>query len=256
MNKLNLSVAIITYNEELRLEKTLKSVSDIAKEIIIIDSFSQDKTVEIGKKYNAKIYLEEWKGFAGQKNSLLEKCSCDFILYLDADEVIEEELKKSIIQAVTNPNVSGYYVKRKTYYLGKLLNYSWQKDERLRLVRRSDNPLWVGDIVHEELKVEGKKELLNGYLTHYSYKDIEDHFNKTIRYAKLSAESYFKNGKKFKLSKLIFSPFFSFIKLYFIKGGFLDGLQGLIAGFSAYVYAFLKYIFLWDMYRNKNKENK
>ncbi len=257
MNKLDLSVAVITYNEEERLAATLESVKDIAKEIIIIDSFSEDGTLKIAEKYNAKIYSEKWQGYAKQKNSLTEKCNSKYILYLDADEVLDDTLKSSIIKAVNTPYAEGYYLRRKTFYLGRLLHHSWQKDERLRLVAKNAAPLWAGEIVHEELKINGKTDILDGFLIHYSYKDIKDHFMKTIRYAELSAKSYYIREKKFKLSSLIFSPFISFIKLYIIKGGFLDGIPGFIAGVSAYVYGFLKYAFLWDMYReNKNKGNK
>lgn len=255
-NKLDLSVAVITFNEEERLEATLKSISDIASEIIIIDSFSQDKTTDIAKKYNANIFLEEWKGFVEQKNSLTSKCSKSFILYLDADEVISDELKQEIIKAVNEPKSDGYYLRRKTHYLGKLLNYAWQKDERLRLVKKDAEPLWKGEIVHEELFIAGKTSILNGYIIHYSYKNMKDHFAKTINYAYLSAKSYYVKGKKPSISKLIFSPVFSFFKLYIFKKGFLDGVRGLIAGFSAYVYVFLKYAFLWEMYLDLDKKEK
>lgn len=248
-SRLDLSVAIITFNEEKRLGKTLESVSDIASEIIVIDSDSTDATVEIAYGYGAKVYNESWKGFAGQKNSLTEKVTSKWILYLDADEVLSEELKNSIKEAVKQDNISGYYINRKTHYLGRLLKYSWQPDKRLRFVRRDKNPLWVGEVVHEELKIEGRTSILSGYLIHYSYNGIKDHFTKTIRYAELSAESYYKRGKRPSLMKLLFSPVFSFLKLYVIKLGFLDGIPGLIAGVSAYVYVFLKYTFLWDMYR-------
>lgn len=256
MDRLNLSVALIVYNEEERLGRTLESIKDIASEIIIIDSNSTDNTCAVAESFGAKIYNEEWWGFVEQKNSLTAKCSKDYILYLDADEVVGDELKKSIIAAVTNGSSAGYYIRRKTHYLGRLLNYSWQKDERLRLVKADASPLWVGEIVHEELKVDGNTSHLNGYLIHYSYRDIDDHFRRTIRYARLSAESYYIKGKKFKLSKMIFSPFIAFMKIYIVKGGFLDGIPGFIAGVSAYVYGFLKYAFLWDMYRvNKGRES-
>ncbi len=256
MDRLNLSVALIVYNEEERLGRTLESIKDIASEIIIIDSNSTDNTCAVAESFGAKIYNEEWRGFVEQKNSLTAKCSKDYILYLDADEVVGDELKKSIIAAVTNGSSAGYYIRRKTHYLGRLLNYSWQKDERLRLVKADASPLWVGEIVHEELKVDGNTSHLNGYLIHYSYRDIDDHFRRTIRYARLSAESYYIKGKKFKLSKMIFSPFIAFMKIYIVKGGFLDGIPGFIAGVSAYVYGFLKYAFLWDMYRvNKGRES-
>ena len=254
MAGLDLSVALIVYNEEERLYKTLESIKDIASEIIVIDSNSTDNTCAIAESFGAKVYNEEWRGFVEQKNSLTAKCTKEYILYLDADEVVGDELKKAIIDAVKNGKSDGYYIRRKTHYLGKLLNYSWQKDERLRLVKKSAEPLWKGEIVHEELFIKGKTSLLNGYIIHYSYKDIKDHFTKTINYANLSAKSYYIRGKKPSISKLIFSPVFSFIKLYILKKGFLDGLRGLIAGFSAYVYVFLKYAFLWEMYLSKKEQ--
>ena len=255
MDKLDLSVALIVYNEEERLYKTLESIKDIASEIIVIDSNSTDNTCAIAESFGAKVYNEEWRGFVEQKNSLTAKCTKEYILYLDADEVVGDKLKKTIIDEVKNGKSDSYYIRRKTHYLGKLLNYSWQKDERLRLVKKAADPLWVGEIVHEELKINGSTSHLAGFIIHYSYRDIDDHFRRTIRYAHLSAESYYKKGKKFKLSKMIFSPAIAFIKIYIIKGGFLDGIPGFIAGVSAYVYGFLKYAFLWDMYRiNKNKD--
>lgn len=255
MDKLNLSVALIVYNEEERLPKTLESIKDIASEIIVIDSSSTDNTCAIAESYGAKIYNEEWCGFVEQKNSLTKKCTKEYILYLDADEVVNDELKQAITCAVQNGKSDGYYIRRKTHYLGRLLKYSWQKDERLRLVKASANPLWVGEIVHEELKVNGSTSHLAGYIIHYSYRDIDDHFKRTIRYARLSAESYYKKSKKFKLSRMIFSPAIAFMKIYIVKGGFLDGIPGLIAGISAFVYGFLKYAFLWDIIRvNENKD--
>lgn len=255
MAGLNLSVALIVYNEEKRLPKTLESIKDIASEIIVIDSNSTDNTCAVAKSFGAKVYNEEWRGFIEQKNSLTKKCTKEYILYLDADEVVNDELKQAITCAVQNGKSDGYYIRRKTHYLGRLLKYSWQKDERLRLVKAASNPLWVGEIVHEELKINGITSHLDGYIIHYSYRDIDDHFKRTIRYARLSAESYYKKGKKFKLSRIIFNPAIAFMKIYIVKGGFLDGIPGLIAGVSAFVYGFLKYAFLWDIIRvNKNKD--
>lgn len=253
-NKLDISVAIITFNEEDRIVKTIESVKDFASEIIIIDSNSTDNTVSIAENLGAKVYTENWKGYSAQKNSLIEKCSCQWILFLDADEEVSSTLKENIIKAISNDSnkISGYNIKRKTHYLGKLLNYSWQKDIRLRIVKKDSSPHWVGEVVHESLEIKGVIGTLDGFIIHYSYRNIKDHFNKTIMYAELSAEEYFKKGKKPSLFKLVFNPLFAFIKMYIIKLSFLDGIQGFIAASSAYMYAFLKYAFLWDKYRNKN----
>lgn len=249
-----LSVYYITKNEEYIFEKTLASVKDFADEIIVVDSGSQDNTLEICKKFGAKVFSEDWKGFALQKNSAMGKCSGDWLLALDADEVVSEELKQSIIKAIHSDKIKSYYLDRKTVYLGEPLKYSWRPDKRLRLAHKSLNPVWRGEVVHESLNVQSSEtEALAGELLHFSYKNAETHYRKTIDYAKLSALDYFKRGKKFKFYKLILNPIFAFVKLYFIRLGMLDGFRGFSAGVSAFLYAFLKYLFLWEMYKtNKN----
>lgn len=258
MSKLPLSVAIIAHNEEDRIVATLESVKHIASEIIVIDSHSTDNTVEIAKDFGAKVFIEDWKGFAGQKNSLTQKCNQEWILYLDSDEVITEDLALEIENAIKKDEISGFYINRKTHYLGKLLNHAWQPNFRLRLVKKNKNPLWIGEVVHEELKIDGTTSKLLHHLEHYSYRDIEDHYLRTIRYAKLSAKSYYLKGKKPSVFKLLVNPLFSFTKLYFIKLGFLDGIAGLVAGISAFIYTFLKYAFLYEYYKDNVvfKENK
>lgn len=256
MENLPLSIAIITYNEEENLPRTLEAIKDIATEIIVIDSFSADKTVEIAKKYGAKVFSEEWKGFRNQKNSALEKTTQPWILFLDADEVVSPELKKSILNAIKNPTVNGYYINRKTYYLGKFLNYVWQPDWNLRLVNRKGNPRWEGENIHEYLKVDGKTDKLDGYLYHYTYKNLEDHFYKSLKYAKLSAEAQFKKGKRFKHHKLIINPIWAFFRIYVLNLGFLDGIRGLSVAMSYLFSTFLKYMYLWELDTNKKEKKK
>ncbi|MEN6510306.1 MAG: glycosyltransferase family 2 protein, partial [Chloroherpetonaceae bacterium] len=125
---MGLSVALISKNEEKNLERTLQSIFNIANEIILVDSFSTDATLEIAKQYHCKIYQEEWKGYALQKNSALDKCSMEWILFLDCDEVVTPNLKNSIINAIQNSTISGYSINRKSVYLGKVMKHSWQPD--------------------------------------------------------------------------------------------------------------------------------
>lgn len=244
--KPSLTVAIIAHNEQDRLPKTLEQIQDIASEIILINSCSTDNTVAVAQSYGAKVFTEEFKGYVEQKNSLIPKCTQDWILFLDADEVVNDELKAAIVKAIASGNAQAYEMNRLTFYLGKLLKHAWQPNYRLRLVRRAANPKWVGEIVHESLACDDAVARLPGYIIHYSYRDVNDHFERTIRYAKMSAQSYIKRGKKPSLAKIIFSPVYSFIKLYFIKLGFLDGRAGYIAAQSAFIYTFLKYVFLWE----------
>jgi len=251
--KLPLSVGIITLNEEENLPRTLKAIEDIASEIIVLDSGSTDRTVEIAKKFGAKVYKESWKGYKEQKNSLLKKCSQEWILFLDADEVVSKELKNSIINELKNPRYDGYEINRRTYYLGKFLNYVWQPDFVLRLVRKSANPRWEGGNIHEHLKIDGKIGKLQGDLYHYTYKDLNDHFKKSLKYAKISAEEMHKKGKKFKFHKLIINPWWAFFRIYILNLGFLDGIRGLSVAMSYLFSTFLKYMFLWEL---ENKEKK
>ncbi|MGA2296040.1 MAG: glycosyltransferase family 2 protein [FCB group bacterium] len=245
--RLPLSVAIITHNEEDNIGRTLESIAGLASQIIIIDSNSLDRTIEIAKGFNAEVFIEDWKGFVEQKNSALNKCNQEWILCLDADEVVSEELKESIIKAIQNPIADGYLINRKTVYLGKLLKHAWQPDWNLRLVKKDCNPHWVGGLVHEHLEIDGKMEKISGCLYHYSYKNLKHHFLKTIDYARVSAESYHKDGRKFSVFNLLFNPVIAWLRLYIINLGFLDGVRGFIAAISSCVYTFLKYAFLYEI---------
>ena len=245
-SKLSLTVALIAHNEQDRLPPTLAKIQDIASEIVLINSVSTDKTIEVAKSFGAKVYTEEFKGYVEQKNSLIPKCTQDWILFLDADEVLNDELKAAIVKVIKEERHCAYEMNRLTFYLGKLLKHAWQPNYRLRLVRRDSNPRWVGEIVHESLETSSPVERLPGYIIHYSYRDVQDHFARTIRYAQMSAQSYIKRGKKSSLFKIIFSPIFSFLKLYVFKLGFLDGRAGYIAAQSAFIYTFLKYVYLWE----------
>ncbi|MDR2152564.1 MAG: glycosyltransferase family 2 protein [Helicobacteraceae bacterium] len=247
MNETLLSVAVITFNEEGNLARTLEAIKTIANEIIVVDSHSSDRTREIAQDFGAKVFEEDWKGHIAQKNSALEKCVGKWILSIDADEVASAELIKSIAQAIASDNADGFMISRKSVYLGKTLNYMWRPDLHLRLVKRDAKPRWSGYNPHDSLKIEGKIVKLKGDLIHYSYKDLSDHWNRLIVYARLAAESYAQKGKRFSLLKLLFNPMWGVTKSYIFRLGFLDGIQGLFAAFSKGVYIFLKYAFVWEI---------
>ncbi len=245
-NKLPLSVALISFNEESNIERTLRSIYKIASEIVLVDSNSKDKTVEIAKSYGAKVYVEEWKGFINQKNSALSKCTQPWILALDCDEVPNPELLASISEVIQIGKKFGYLIQRRTFYLGKLLKRSWQPDWKLRLVHKDCHPRWEGIEPHDELKVNAPLKKLRGFAIHYSYKNISQHFQKTIKYSYLTAKTYFDNGKRANFFKFVFNPIFAFLKLYIINFGLLDGVRGFIVAVSAFISTFLKYAFLWE----------
>ncbi len=253
-SKLPLSVAIISFNEEENLARTLDAIVDIASEIVVVDSHSTDNTKKIAEKYNVKFYTEDWKGHIAQKNSALEKCSFPWVLSLDCDEVVTDELKGMIIGAIQNPRADGYLINRKTYYLGKKLNYAWQPDWNLRLVRKSSNPRWGGLDPHDFLSIDGQTEKLKGDLLHYSFKSIKHHFNKMIDYAEISSSSYIKAGRKYTFVNLLVNPVIAFVKLYFIHLGFLDGFRGLMAATGSAFGTFLKYAMVAEKTKYKSKE--
>lgn len=247
MDRLPLSVAIITYNEEDIIGRTLESVKDIASEIVVVDSRSTDRTREIAKSYGAKVYVEDWKGYAGQKNSALEKCTQEWVLFLDADEVVSEELRDSIKEELKNPKADGYLINRRTYYMGRLLRYTWQPEWRLFLVKKSADPKWVGE-PHAELYVSSENiAKLKGDLIHFSYRSLRHQIHKGINSAYIISKIKFNKGKRISFIKdIMFRPIWTFIKIFLLKGGFLDGKRGFIISVTASYYTFLKYVFLYE----------
>lgn len=247
-----LSVLIRTKNEEKNIERAIKSVQGLAEEIIVVDSGSTDKTVEIAKNLGAKVFFKEWEGYANQLNYGISLCSHEWILVLDADEELSEELRESIRRELKNPKYEVYQLCRRTYYLGRFLKHGWYPEWRIRLFKKG-KVLFEG-ILHEKAIFEGKKGKLRGDLYHYSFKSLEDHYQKTIKYAKIMAQDMKSRGKKFNLLNLIFNPIWHFIKVYFFKLGFLDGIRGFFIAMSGAFYVFLKYKFLYELELKEKKE--
>ncbi len=222
----------------------MEALKSFADEVVVVDSGSTDRTVEIAKSYGARVFVEEWKGYGAQKQSAFEKTTGDWVLFLDADEVPSDELKTAVVEVLKNPTAEGYLIKRRAVYLGKPLRFVWANEWLLRLVKRSANPRWVGSI-HETLEVEGKVEKLKrGKILHYTYRDLYDHYRKSLLYAKLSAEDYFKRGKKPSWFKQFFNPLWAFFKVFFLKGGFLEGYRGFLIAVISSFGVFAKYSLL------------
>ena len=216
---------------------------------MVVDSHSTDRTRDIARSYGAKVYEEDWKGYVAQKNSALRKCTKEWILCLDADEVVSEELKRSILEELQDPKADGYLVNRRTYYLGKFLKYVWQPEWRLRLVRRDAQPVWVGEDPHDRLEIKGKTKKLKGDLLHFSYKSLIDHVHRSVRYSRIAAENRYRSyNKRFLVFDIWIRPLWTFVKFYLIKGGFLDGWRGFVASVISSFYTFLKYAFILELY--------
>lgn len=241
---MKLSVAIITFNEERIIERTLCSIQDLADEIIIVDSYSTDNTETICKRFPKLNFIQQkFLGFGKQKNYALTLCSSEWILFLDADEIPDTTLKDSIRKIISEENSKFhvYDIKFNNIFLGKALRYGgWGNTKRERFFKKGFGK-YSEDIVHEEFITTEKKGKLNGKINHFTYKDIHHHIEKSNKYTSMMAEKMYKNGKKATVAKILFKPLYQFIKSYFLRLGFLDGLVGYYAAFTAAFYTFLKY---------------
>lgn len=231
----SISAVIITFNEANRIASTLDAIQGIASEIIVIDSHSTDDTVSIAEAKGAKVISRKWEGYARTKNFGNQQASHDWILSIDADEVISDELKQSI-QSIKLASETVYYLDRITSYKGKWIKYcGWYPDWKPRLFNRN-TVSWKGDFVHEVLSIpSGEKSVkLKGKLYHHSYPDKQSYEDKIRKYADLAAEELKKNGSRSNKLQASIIPTIKFIKTYFLKLGFLEGKEGLeISQFDA-----------------------
>ena len=241
---IKLSVVIITYNEEKNIARCLESVKDFADEIVIVDSFSKDRTREICSEYGAKVLKHHFTGHIEQKNWAFSHTSSNYILSIDADEVVSDTLRKSIIKTKQNWKHDGYYFNRLNNYCGKWIKHGgWYPDQKLRLVDRRKGR-WAGINPHDkfELVPVSKKQKLDGNLLHYTYPTIPEHIKQINRYTEIIATSYFHEGIRSNLLKIIFNPTWKFFRNYFLRLGFLDGFFGIILNANIAFETFLKYI--------------
>jgi len=244
---MRLSVVIITFNEEKNIGRCIDSVKNVADEIIVVDSCSTDKTAEIAKSKGAEVILQPFLGYVEQKNMALEVANSDFVLSLDADEALDKILESSILEAKNDFNFKGYSMNRCTNYCGKFIRHgAWYPDKKLRLIDKK-NAYWGGDNPHDKLilKDEGPIKHLKGDILHYSYNSIEEHVQQNNKFSTISAETYFKRGKKTNVFKIIVHPFWAFFLGYILRGGFLDGFYGFVVALHVAHLSFLKHAKLY-----------
>jgi glycosyltransferase involved in cell wall biosynthesis len=229
-NKVQLSVAIITYNEIGYIEKCIESVS-FADEIIVVDSLSEDGTFEYLKSHQqVKVFQNRFENFTKQKTFALTKTNNDWVLFLDADEVVTNSLRKEILKTLeNNSDYVAYWFLRQFMFQDKKLRFSgWQTDKNYRLFRRDSTQFLENRIVHETLKVNGKSGVLKEKLLHYSYKNYEDYKGKMLRYGRLKAQEAFLLKKSSNYFLLKVKPLWKFLNHFILRFGFLDGKKGLI----------------------------
>ncbi len=249
-----LSVYMITHNNEETIERALKSVT-WADEIVIVDSFSNDRTAEIGRKFTDKLFQRKWPGHRDQYQYAADLTTHEWIMFVDADEEVSPELADEIRRELNGSaeGVDGFFVYRRTFYLGRWIRYGgWYPDGEIRLYRRSKGR-WEGGL-HARVVVDGTVRPLKNLYHHYTYRNISDQIQTIDKYSKIAAEDMARQGETFSLFKLLFHPPFRFIKEYFFKSGFRDGLPGLIIAVSTVYYVFIKYAKLWES--NDLKEEK
>ncbi|MCF6155017.1 MAG: glycosyltransferase family 2 protein [Candidatus Brocadia sp.] len=252
--KFPISACIITFNEESRIRDCLESVKWV-DEIIVVDSFSTDKTVDICKEYTERVYQRAWPGNIDQKNYTIGLAKNDWILCLDADERLSPGLIGEIQEAVRNPGtIVGFIFPRRCFYLGRWIYHGdWYPDYQLRLFKRGSGQ-WQGTNPHGRVIVDGKTRYMKHDINHFNYKNFSHQLRTIDNYSNIFADVNERN-KRFSLFQLIFRPLGKFIKIYIIKMGFLDGLPGFIVAASSAFFVFAKYVKLWERTHHGDTKN-
>ncbi len=255
---MKISACITAHNEELNIERTLKSLSWV-NEIILVDCESTDRTAEIAKRYNCKIFNKPNNPNLNiNKNFSFEQAISEWIICLDADEVIPKPLAEEISEIIaSSPEENGFFIKRKNNYFGKFLMHgSNYPDKQLRLFRKKFGK-FPAKHVHERLKIEGKVGILNEPFEHYTYRDVKQYLKKFDFNTTFEAKYQLALGRKFKTSsfiKSLFSAIFRFMRRYFFKLGFLDGFHGFASAFFDFVSRIIIQIKLWELTKNDRHE--
>jgi len=238
---MKITATIITLNEERNIARSIESLR-CCDEIVVVDSGSIDRTVELAEKLGARVIESPWHGYATQKNYAAEQACNDWILSLDADEALSESLEGEIwTLKKKGPSHDAYTMPRLAQYLGRwILHCGWYPDRKVRLYHRA-KAKWVGDFVHESVHVNGRVGHLESNLLHFTCDSLSEHIKTMDRYTTLAAEELVSRKEKIYLRNMILDPAWTFSKTYFFQRGFQDGLEGLTIAYMAALYTFLKY---------------
>ncbi|MDR2427503.1 MAG: glycosyltransferase family 2 protein [Endomicrobium sp.] len=246
---INISAYVLTKNEEKHIRECIESVK-WADEIVIVDDFSTDSTVEISKSMGCKVVQNKFEYFGKQRNFALTQCSNGWVICLDADERITPELKEEIEQELrSTPRADAFIAPRKSKFINRwILHSGWYPDYRHPVLFNKNKMKYKDQLVHEDIEYNGKKVYFKGDILHYPYDNIKQFVKKSDFYTDLRSKEMFERGEKFKVLNLFVNPSVMFFKMYIIKKGFLDGLTGLILAllYSSF-YTLMKYIKLWEL---------
>ena len=235
------SGAIVTLNEERTIARAIESMR-CCEEIVVVDSGSADNTRLVASRLGARVIEQPWLGYAQQKNCAAQHASFDWILSLDADEVLSEPLEASIWEwKQSEPTHSAYAMPRIAQYLGAWIHHGgWFPDRKVRLYHRAQ-ARWTGDYVHESVIVNGTTGALEGNIQHFTCDSLSDHLRTLDRYTTLAARELAAQGRRASLAQLVLNPPWTFVRTYFLQCGFLDGFRGFLIAWMAALYTFLKY---------------
>jgi glycosyltransferase involved in cell wall biosynthesis len=243
-----ISAIIITFNEEKNIARCLQSLQGVADEIIVVDSGSTDKTEEICKSFEVKFIYQKWLGYGAQKRFAVAKATHDWIFSIDADEESSDLLRTQMREILNTANTYvGYGIKRRTFFLGKLIRYcGWQNDYPLRLFRKTAGN-FNDKKIHEFVEIEGSIGAIKACIFHYSFDSMYAFFEKTNRYTELSAKEMVAKGRKGSMLGAVFKGVFKFFKVFIFQLGFLDGITGFTLSINAAFGVYLKHLKVYEL---------
>ena len=257
---------VICFNEEEQIAECLSSVQ-FCDEVLVIDSFSTDRTAQIAESMGARVIQRKWPGYREQKAFGLSQCTYEWVVNLDADERVSPELRDNILRVLReeyslrgkgqdHKNLAGYYVNRVVFYLGRWWRKGgWYPEYRLRFFRKSQ-VIWGGVEPHEKPIVSGVTAILPGELSHFTYKNMDEQFARLHSLSSIAASHEYEDGKRATLLSLLFNPILRMLKFYFLKKGYREGMAGLVVAVSEGYYTFMKYAKIWEHEFNAKRSGK
>ncbi|MEE8349859.1 MAG: glycosyltransferase family 2 protein [Acidobacteriota bacterium] len=243
-----ISAVLITYNEEGKILRALKSLEAVSDEIIVVDSYSSDGTVEICRQFTDQVLLRAWDGYRRQKQFATDQAKHDWVLSLDGDEMLSPQLAEELLEwKTTGSDCRGYYLPRKTFFMGRWIEHTtWFPDWQLRLFEKTSG-CWQGGRVHESFKVTGLTGRFRGQIHHHTYASFSEYLEQLERFSSLAAQDQFDSGARAHWGHVLLYPPAIFLKNYLLRRGFLDGLPGLAVSLLAAVSTLFKYLKLWEL---------
>ena len=248
-----ISVVIMARNEEANIVDAISSVP-FASQVVVADTGSSDRTMELARVAGAEVHSIEFDGYGTSKNRALQFCRGQWILSIDADERVSPDLADAITQAnSTDFTYDGFLINRLTYFLGKPVRHSGWYPDYLPRIFRNGKGKFSERLVHESIEIDGRTSRLDGLLYHYSYETLEDYLEKMNVYSELNAREAFDSGRKYHSLDLIARPIATFVKMYFLRLGFLDGFNGFLLARLSSFHVYVKYIKLRELCKSEGK---